>query len=812
MTDGSRMRMTSKNIASALALCLLCLFPFRQASAQKASKPGSDSLVWLLSAKSAEALDGRTQVRKVIGPATFLHNNTYLKCDEALWYVDGKYIDAIGNVSIIQENTVLASEKMHYRIDENLAEFRGDVVELLDKDGNMLRTRHLDYNTKDSVAVFRTGGSMKDKDGNVIESVTGDYDAKTGLFKFRNNVNMFIDSVFVRTYWLDYRSEEDRADFGGGVNAWQADNMLSSQEGWYDKAGDLFFFTDRVHLLTEAQEGWSDSLFFNRKTSVADMQGNVQVTDEGRGVSILAGRMEYSDLPKRVTLTRDPAVVMTMEDKDGKDTIYMAADRILYESFRKCDVDSAKVAEAAAKRASLEVDVISNMREKKRKEAEQRRQQEMQQQQQKGGRPPQKQDKVQENAPAADSLTAQGAASDTLAAAADSIAPAPPPPPPDTSDTGFITALRNVRIFRPDLQAVCDSLVYSDLDSLVRMFVSPVIWSEQKNQISSDSVFVVIDGKKLEKVSFQANAFIHSQQDTVHYNQIKGTEMMAFFNDASELYRFDAMGGTSAVFYLKEKGEISLVNQKESKLLSATLKDGNIHKMYYFENVKNDIYPIDQITLQQQRLKGFCWQGERRPVSRYDVTSRELKESQRRRYSGISRPSFRYTDMFYPGYIDGILNDIRTRDSLKAVAEARRIERERFLKDSLETVRTDSLARLRLDSLARADSLRVADSLALVLRQTDTLAAVADSLAASFDSFDADRDRFADSLEVLDAAHLEELVKVYEERYESSRKSLRQRPVAKDERKMLRMEKKEARRNMKLARKYLRRALRNDKD
>lgn len=795
-----------------LAVCLLCLLPLRQAFAQTASgKPDSDSLVWLLNAKSAEALDGRTQVRKVIGPATFLHNNTYLKCDAALWYVDRKYIDAIGNVSIIQENTVLTSEKMHYRIDEDLAEFRGDVVELKDKDGNILRTRHLDYNTKDSVAVFRTGGSMKDKDGNVIESVTGDYDAKAGLFKFRNNVNMFTDSVFVRTYWLDYYSDLDKAEFGGGVNAWQADNMLSSQEGWYDKGRDLFFFTDKVHLLTEDQEGWSDSLFFNRNTSEADMQGNVQVSDEGRGVSLLSGRMQYCDSPRTVTLTRDPAVVMTMEDKDGKDTVYMAADRIVYESMRKCDVDSSRVAEASAKRASLEVDVIANMREKKRKEAEQKRQQEMQQQQQKSGRPQpkQKQQQEQENAPAADSLAA-AAAADSLAAAADSLEL--PPPPPDTTDIGFVTALRNVRIFRTDLQAVCDSLVYSDLDSLVRMFVNPIIWSEQKNQISADSVFVVINGQQLDKVSFQANAFIHAQEDTIHYNQIKGTEMMAFFNDASELHRFDAMGGVSAVFYLREKGEISLVNQKESKLLSAVLKDGNVQKIYYFEQVKNDIHPIDQITLQQQRLKGFCWQGEKRPETRYDVTSRELKDSQRRRYSGIARPAFRYTGMFFPGYIDGILKEIKVRDSLKDAAEARRLERERFLEDSLETVRLDSLARIRMDSLARADSLRVADSLARALKLADTLAAAADSLAASFDSFDSDRGRLADSLAVLDAAHLEELVKVYEERFRTARESLRKRPDARDERKALRMEKRESKKNMKLARRYLRKALRNGKD
>ena len=72
---------------------------------------------------------------------------------------------------------------------------------------------------------------MKDKDGNIIESVSGDYDAKAKLFKFRGNVNMFTDSVFVRTSWLNYLSDIDKAEFGGGVYAWKDENMLTSREG-----------------------------------------------------------------------------------------------------------------------------------------------------------------------------------------------------------------------------------------------------------------------------------------------------------------------------------------------------------------------------------------------------------------------------------------------------------------------------------------------------------------------------------------------------------------------------------------------------
>ena len=78
---------------------LMCL----PLSAQRQDQEQKDSLIWLMSAKSAKMVDvegGR--YRKVVGPARFLHNGTYLICDTALWNLETKVIDAWGNVSILQ--------------------------------------------------------------------------------------------------------------------------------------------------------------------------------------------------------------------------------------------------------------------------------------------------------------------------------------------------------------------------------------------------------------------------------------------------------------------------------------------------------------------------------------------------------------------------------------------------------------------------------------------------------------------------------------------------------------------------------------
>ena len=619
-----------KRLAYVLLALMVSLPVFAQQQDQK------DSLVWLMSAKSAKMVDVEgARYRKVVGPARFLHNGTYLICDTALWNVETKVIDAWGNVSILQDETVLTSDKLTYLVDQDLAQFRGGLVQLTDKDHNTLRTRHLDYNTKDSVAVFMNGGAMRDKDGQIIESRSGSYDSKTKTFDFENDVNMFTDSIFVVTRSLRYESDLNLATFGAGTNAWQDDNMLSSETGWYDRARELFFFSKDVHVMTPDQEGWCDSLFFHRMTSDVEMLGRAQITDTTRNVFSLAGRIQYQDSLSKVTLTRKPAVITQTEEKDGAvDTVYLGADRLVYYTVKMCDIDSTIVEEARARLESLDVDPVGNFRKKAAEEAAKAAEEEAMKdpnyrgkkaaQEKKGGRrmsaappvedslmvskdahglPPMLPDMPLMQMPDSSAVRDTMSKADTLMAA-DSVAVEPL----DTTKIGFLEAISKVRIYKKDMQVVCDSLVYSDLDSLARLFKEPLIWQEVRRQYAADSISVVISDGSMEKASLMSNAFITIQEDSSHFDQIKATEMLAYFDDKGGLKRFDALGGASALFFIEENEVLATVNKTESKMLSATFKDGEIQRIYYYEEPKNDGFPVVQLSDEDQRLKGFNWQ------------------------------------------------------------------------------------------------------------------------------------------------------------------------------------------------------------
>lgn len=750
---------------------------FRLSAQEKGSQV--DSLVRLLSAQSMELIekDG-VDYRKVTGPARFLHNDTFLICDTALWNVRTNEIFAISNVKILQDQTVLTGDKLTYYVDRDLAEFRGSLVQLEDKDHNVLRTEFLDYNTRDSVAIFFNGGSMKDAEGQVIESRTGTYDSKAKTFTFSDNVNMFTDSVFVKTTNLVYDSARNTANFGFGTDAWSEDNMLSSNAGWYDRNREIFLFRRDVHGMSDTQEGWADSLFYYRPTGDIELLGNAQVTDTTRDMSAVAGRMLYTDSLSRLVMTREPAVIGVVKSETAPpDSVYFGADSIVAQSLMMFQIEDAVKSAAKSRLEDLSVDAVQNYRQKAAKEAAEAaaKAAENDPNRPKGGKKGGA-DKVEGDVKApkggavdkgidpntaaagldskpvgtdslATGLDSLAVGLDSLAVGADSLASATDslavqkdsiPEPLDSTKISFITAVKNVKLYKSDIQIACDSLAYNDLDSLVRMYESPIVWNESNRQYSADSLFAVMKNQSLQKASLMSNAFIIIKEDTLCYDQIRATEMLAYFDTTGALSRFDAMGDANAIFYLQEDSVYATVNKSEAKMLSAHFKNGDIDRVYYFESAKNDGYPVAQMTSEERVLKGFSWQPELRPSGRQDVTSYSIRPSERSRYAARPRTSFEYTDKFYPGYMPGVMKKIAAGKLAKERAEVQK-------RSAAKSVPMDSASVSSPDSLANVppkDSLNAA------------VPAVADSTKAATDSLSMSSDSSSVNAAVLDAAAL----------------------------------------------------------
>ena len=751
-------------------------------------------MVRLLQGKSVQIItdeEGRTY-RKAVD-ATFLHNDTYLICDTAYWRVDDNIINAKGNVQLMQEGTVLTSETLDYYVDDDLAQFRGGVVQLLDKENNTLRTRFLDYNTADSIAVFFQGASMKDKDGQIIESIDGTYNSKAKLFTFSGDVNMFTDSVFIKTTVLDYHTDTERAVFSAPTDFWKDDNMLSAEKGWYDRGSETFFFTGKVHATSQNQETWSDSLYYYRNLNNVLLLGNAQMQDSTHRTSALAEYIYYEDSLAQVTMRRKAAVAVVTEENEKTDTLYFGADTLIYYTLRMCDIPESEIRNAQTRLSDILTDPVGEYRKKAAEEAAKKAEEaaKRKEMEERGGAVVPGGDKAparglgkglgddefneapmvkpkKEEAPAdstalkapadsaamkspADSTALKAPADSTLTTApADSVAAAPEPPK-DTTKVGFAIGLGNVRIFRSDLQVRCDSMRYCDLDSIARFYKDPIIWNEENRQFFSDSLAVLVKESRADRASLMSEAFVVTQEDSLLYDQIKGAEIIAFFDTTSALKRFDALGGATTLFYLEENGKLATVNKVECKMLSGNFKDGKLDRMHYYDQPKNDAYPVVQFPKEDRYFKGFRWNPELRPTGKEDITTLQVRPSERAEYAKKPKAVYKQTDIYFPGYMKGVYASIDARREAERRAAQRKKHEEQMQK---------------LDSLALSDSLALKDSLALA-----DSTAIKDSLAHSDSLSLKDSTALSDSLAVAAADSLKNLPKTKQQLREERRQA-----------------------------------------
>lgn len=174
-----------------------------------------------------------------------------------------------------------------------------------------------------------------------------------------------------------------------------------------------------------------------------------------------------------------------------------------------------------------------------------------------------------------------------------------------------VFAYHRVKFFKNDLQGKCDSLVYTLSDSTMKMYGNPTIWSEE-NQLTADFVEIFTGAKSLKAIELQGSAFIVSQEDSIHFNQIRGKTMRGFFLK-NELYLIKVEGNGQTIYYAEEKKVIKAVNRADCSDLNIYLKDKKIDRINFITKPEATLYPLDQVDSNELKLKDFSWREHMRP-------------------------------------------------------------------------------------------------------------------------------------------------------------------------------------------------------
>ena len=181
-----------------------------------------------------------------------------------------------------------------------------------------------------------------------------------------------------------------------------------------------------------------------------------------------------------------------------------------------------------------------------------------------------------------------------------------------------LNAYHDVKLFKSDLQAKCDSLSYNEADSLIEFFHRPILWSET-NQITGDSIRITIKDQGFDKLYVVNHAFMISEEDSTMHNQIKGKLMIGHFLN-NQMEKINVIGNGQSIYYSKdEKEEITGVNKADCSNMIIYIKDNQVSSISMLVKPDGTYYPTEQFPENLKRLKDFEWRGAEKPLKKADI-------------------------------------------------------------------------------------------------------------------------------------------------------------------------------------------------
>ena len=181
-----------------------------------------------------------------------------------------------------------------------------------------------------------------------------------------------------------------------------------------------------------------------------------------------------------------------------------------------------------------------------------------------------------------------------------------------------IKAYYGVRFYRTDLQGVCDSMQFNTRDSVLYMFTEPIVWNEQY-QIFGDTILIFMNDSSIDRAHVKQFAFAIQQVDSVSFNQLKGNDLMAYF-EGQAVRRIDVSGNAESIFFPMEKdGSMVGMNETKSGFLTMWLKENKLDRLKIWPSPMGTMTPIPDLTPEQKFLKDFSWFDYIRPKDKTDI-------------------------------------------------------------------------------------------------------------------------------------------------------------------------------------------------
>ncbi|HQQ12557.1 MAG TPA: OstA-like protein [Bacteroidales bacterium] len=484
-----------------------------------------------------------------------------------------------------QQKTVIHIEKAkeqqyNKNLGPDIERLIGNVVLRQDSTWFYCDSAHLNEKSKN----FDAFGNVHIKVSDTL-NIYGDllkYNGERREAELFNNVKLIDDTTILETEYLIYYRMKKLAVYPDHGIITSGENVLKSKRGYYQSDRKEFYFSQDVELINPEYTTYTDTMMFNTRTETAWFYSPTLMRGDDRTV--------YTEYGWYNTRT-DIAQLERNNQLSGQEQ-YVESDWMFYDRNTGYGYAKGNVVVTDTTHKMILKGNTGRIWEDEGRSY------------------------VTDNALAItydknDSLYLHA---DTLFMFFDSL-----------REAREMRAYFNVRFFRTDLQGVCDSLVYHSIDSTMRMYKSPVLWSS-KNQLTADSIFIIIANEQLDSLVMYNSAFIVSRDSIEGFNQIKGKNMVGFFLE-NELDKIDVDGNAQTVYWVREDdGNLVGINLARSSTMSIKLEENTIKGITYFSSPAEVMYPLKDLPREESVLKGFKWLSDQRPSDKNDIFRKVEKE------------------------------------------------------------------------------------------------------------------------------------------------------------------------------------------
>ena len=630
----------------------------------------------------------------VKGDVQFRQGGMFMFCDSAYYWPERNSMDAFGHVLMKQGDTLFVyADKLFYDgMTRHAVLINGPSQnEVVMKNRSVtLTTDSLDYDVIQDLGWYNVGGKLVDG-VNTLTSQYGQYSPSTKIADFRGDVVLVNNKDGYRLYTeeLKYNTATAIADINTETLIEGKTDTIITTQGWYNTKTDNATLTARSTILHRDSAGnvvtlEGDSLIYDKLNhlSQAYMFRNpnrhprpMVLTDTARKMQLVGGYGRYNDLLQEALATDYPLLI----EYSRPDTLFLRADTILtFQRTEKVWPDSLahnwsrETRERLQAYGSLEemvdimVESIMLLPSYVVRPGEAARligfddiaifppksanisSEEITQEEEIADTPPLPEpeeipvgeiieygdsiiseenyseetewdEEKGDEADTPDEAVEESEESETdrqrLKDIADSLERVRPKIDQLGRDSVYMVdknyhaakAIGKARFFKSDLQGIADTILYHQYDSMLYLQRKPVVWSEER-QIFGDTIKVHLIDSVADWAHLPVGGMVIEHIDEDFYNQLSGSEIKALLRD-SQLDHLIVNGNVETIFLpMENDSTYNKLVHAESSFLTVDMDGKEMKRLKMWPEVEGTVSPLFMVKKNDEKfLRGFKW-------------------------------------------------------------------------------------------------------------------------------------------------------------------------------------------------------------